>query len=80
VTHGSFRIAPAERGRPHEVLAFIDAIEADHIRSWALAFPALSNAGRLRLLRADQSEVASMALGLLRGAVHISQAEGGIRR
>lgn len=71
------RVAPAERGRPRDVLAYIDVIEADHMRSWALSFPLLGGEGRLRILRADQLEVLNIATNLLRAAVHVSAVERG---
>lgn len=73
------RVAPAERGRPADVLAYIDHIERDHLRSWALQFPHLSAQGRLRLLRADSGEATTIALGLLEGGIRIAQAEKGFR-
>ena len=73
------RVAPAERGRPADVLAYIDHIERDHLRSWALQFPLLSAQGRLRLLRADSLDAATMAVGLLEGGIRIARAQKGFR-
>lgn len=71
------RVAPAERGRPRDVLAYIDSIEADHMRSWALSFPMLTGEGRLRILRADHLAVLDIATNLLQAAQHISAVERG---